>query len=115
MRVRSLGGEDPLEKGTATHSSILSWRIPWTEEPEGLQSMGSQSWTPLKPLSSGSRGSGAPQHVGSSPIRDQTRISCISRQIFFFTIEPPGKPLSTSFTYSLLLKHHASDNWKILL
>ena len=31
--VRSLGGEDPLEKGTATHSSILAWRIPWTEEP----------------------------------------------------------------------------------
>ena len=34
--------EDPLEKGTATHSSILAWRIPWTEEPGGLQSMGSQ-------------------------------------------------------------------------
>ena len=40
--VRSLGGEDPLEKGTATHPSILAWRIPWTEEPGGLQSMGSQ-------------------------------------------------------------------------
>ena len=36
------GSEDPLEKGTATHSSILAWRIPWTEEPGGLQSMGSQ-------------------------------------------------------------------------
>ena len=34
--VRSLGWEDPLEKGTATHSSILAWRIPWTEEPGGL-------------------------------------------------------------------------------
>ena len=34
--------EDPLEKGTATHSSSLAWRIPWTEEPGGLQSMGSQ-------------------------------------------------------------------------
>ena len=34
-RVRSLGWEDPLEKGTATHSSILAWRIPWTEEPGG--------------------------------------------------------------------------------
>ena len=42
-RVQSLGGEDPLEKGTATHSSILAWRIPWTEEPGGPQSMGSQS------------------------------------------------------------------------
>ena len=36
-----LGQEDPLEKGLATHSRILSWRIPWTEEPGGLQSMGS--------------------------------------------------------------------------
>ena len=40
--VRSLGWEDPLEKGMATHSSILAWRIPWTEKPGGLQSMGSQ-------------------------------------------------------------------------
>ena len=40
--VRSLGWEDPLEKKMATHSSILAWRIPWTEEPGGLQSMGLQ-------------------------------------------------------------------------
>ena len=40
--VQSLGWEDPLEKGTATHSSILAWRIPWTEEPGRLKSMGSQ-------------------------------------------------------------------------
>ena len=40
--VRSLSWEDSLEKGMATHSSILAWRIPWTEEPGGLQSMGSQ-------------------------------------------------------------------------
>ena len=39
--VQSLGREDLLEKGMATHSSILAWRIPWTEEPGGLQSMGS--------------------------------------------------------------------------
>ena len=38
-QVRSLGQEDPLEKEMATHSSILAWRIPWTEEPGGLQSM----------------------------------------------------------------------------
>ena len=38
--VQSLGGESPLEKGMATHSSILAWRIPWTEEPGGLPSMG---------------------------------------------------------------------------
>ena len=41
-RVRSLGWADPLEKGMATHSSILAWRIPWTGEPSRLQSMGSQ-------------------------------------------------------------------------
>ena len=41
-RVQSLGWEDPLEEGMAAHSSILAWRIPWTEEPGGLQSMGSQ-------------------------------------------------------------------------
>ena len=42
MRVQSLGQEDPLEEGTATHSSILVWRIPWTEEPGRLQSIGLQ-------------------------------------------------------------------------
>ena len=40
--VRSLGQEDPLEKGMATYSSVLAWRIPWTEEPRRLHSMGSQ-------------------------------------------------------------------------
>ena len=46
MRVRSLGQEEPLEKGMAIHSSILIWEIPRTEEPGGLQSMGSQKrWT----------------------------------------------------------------------
>ena len=40
--IQSLGCEDPLEKGMATDSSILAWRIPWTEEPGGLQSTGSQ-------------------------------------------------------------------------
>ena len=42
MRVQSLGGEDPLKKEMATHSSILAWEIPWTEQPGGLQSTGSQ-------------------------------------------------------------------------
>ena len=42
MRVQSLGLEDPLEKKMATHSRVLTWKIPWTEEPDGLQSMGSQ-------------------------------------------------------------------------
>ena len=46
--VRSLGWEDLLEKGMATHSSIFVWRIPWTEEPEGLKSMGLPSRTQLR-------------------------------------------------------------------
>ena len=41
-QVQSLGQEDSLEKGLATHSSIPAWRIPWAEEPDGLQSIGSQ-------------------------------------------------------------------------
>ena len=44
-QVQFLGQEDPLEKRMTTHSSILTWRIPWTEEPGGLQSMGSQRVT----------------------------------------------------------------------
>ena len=53
--VPSLGQEDPLEEGLATHSSILAWRILWIEEPGGLQSLGSQSQTCLKQLSMHSR------------------------------------------------------------
>ena len=48
MRVQFLGGKDPLEEDMATHSSILAWRIPRTEEPGGLHSMGLQSQTRLK-------------------------------------------------------------------
>ena len=47
MQVRSLGGKDPLEKEMATHSNVLAWEIPWTEEPGRLQSMGLQSQTQL--------------------------------------------------------------------
>ena len=49
MQVWSLGQEDPLEEGMTTHSSILAWRIPWTEEPGRLQSISvAESWTQLK-------------------------------------------------------------------
>ena len=48
MQVRSLGQEDPLEEGMATHTSILAWRIPWTEESGGLQSMGLQRVRPYR-------------------------------------------------------------------
>ena len=41
-QVQSLSREDPLERDMATHSSILAWKVPWTEEPDGLQTMGSQ-------------------------------------------------------------------------
>ena len=47
MQVPSLSQEDPLEKEMAAHSRILAWEIPWTQEPGGLQSMGSQSWARL--------------------------------------------------------------------
>ena len=47
-QVKSLGQEDPLEKGMSNHFSILAWRIPWTEEPGGLQSIGSQNAEPVR-------------------------------------------------------------------
>ena len=47
MLVQSLVWEDSLEKVMATYSSILAWRIPWAEEPNGLQSMGQENWTQL--------------------------------------------------------------------
>ena len=50
LQFRCLGQEDPLEEGMATHSSVLAWRIPWTEEPGGLQSMELHSRTLLKQL-----------------------------------------------------------------
>ena len=50
MWVQSLGQKDPLERGMAIHYSILAWRIPWTEEADGLQSMRSQSQTQLSYL-----------------------------------------------------------------
>ena len=51
LQVRSLGWEDRLEEGMATHSSILSWRIPWTEKPGGLQSMGHKELDTTEQLS----------------------------------------------------------------
>ena len=57
-RVRSLGQENPLEEEMATHSSLLAWRIPRTEEPGGLQTLGSQSWTRLRLRAAHTHGSG---------------------------------------------------------
>ena len=53
-QIQSLGQEDPLQKGMATHSSIIAWRIPWTEELGGLQSVGSQTQTQLRDILVGS-------------------------------------------------------------
>ena len=60
--IRSLGREDPLEKGKATHSSVLAWEIPWTEEPDPSSFM--------------------PSSRGSSPLGDQTPVSCIAGEFF---------------------------------
>ena len=56
MQFQSLGPEDPLEKEMATHSSILAWKIPWTEEPGGLQSRAAKSQTRLKQLNTAHSG-----------------------------------------------------------
>ena len=73
MQVPSLGQKEPLEEGMATHSSILAWRIPWIKEAGGLQSIGSQSQTQLKLLSTHA-------HLRSNPV--------------FLHLEYPQGPLS---------------------
>ena len=75
MQVWSLGQEDPLEEGMAIHSSILAWRIPWAEEPDGLQSMGMQrvghDWSDL--AAAANIGWGA--HKESDKIKQQQQQS----------------------------------------
>ena len=75
-RVRFLGGEDLLEKEMATHSTILAWKIPWTEEPGGLQSMGSQSWSQLS------------MHT-HAPALHLISFSYLSLAVFFFFFLSP--------------------------
>ena len=70
MQVQSLGWEDPFEKEIATHSSLLAWEIPWTEEPGGLQSMGLQK----------------------SRTRLSNRAHAVMRNVFL-EISPAGEPL----------------------
>ena len=87
--VRSLGWEDPLEKGMATHSSILAWRIHCTVEPGGLQSMGSQSLTGL---------STQPFHNDKYLLRCHTENFCYCKTLLSstplsFTAPPPGSHL----------------------
>ena len=88
-RVRSLGREDPLEKEMATHSSTLAWRIPWMEEPAGLQSTGSQrvrhNWATSLSLFmlSQSKANAAPKcslcHMTSDPSWSRKNGSCDNR------------------------------------
>ena len=74
IQVWSLGPEDPLEKGMATHSSILAWRIPWTEEPGGQQSMCSQrvrhDWVTHTHIDNNTPLSGPP----FSPVREENKL-----------------------------------------
>ena len=90
--VWSLGGEDTLEKETTTHSSIVAWRIPWTGEPGGLQSMGSQrirhnwvTWHPTPVLLPG-KSHGRRSLVGCSPW-GRTRLSDFSFIFHFHALE----------------------------
>ena len=110
--VQSLGQEDPLEKGMANHSSIFAWRIPWTEEPGGLQSMGSQrvrhNWATsiffqflfFKPPSSKQP---KPNHAGFCPASTllPPLHGSTSGNIWLFSPFPPLRlplnPLQTAF------------------
>ena len=84
--VQSLDWEDPQEEGMASHSSTLAWKIPWTEEPGGLQSMGSRRWTRLKHLAR----------------RDRTRVSCIAGRLFTFRATGEALLLTSPQMFSLL-------------
>ena len=83
MSFRSLGREDPLEEEMATHSSFLAWEIPWTEEPDGPQSMGfsrQEYW------------SGLPFPSPGDLLDPGIKLEFTALAGTFFTNEPPGKP-----------------------
>ena len=79
---KSLGGEDPLEEGMATHSDILAWRIPWTEKPGGLQFIGSQrvrhSWSDLAGTHN-RKIIWVRKNWGTSPPGDQSSLTSIQK------------------------------------
>ena len=85
VQTWSLGREDPLEDAMATHSSILAWRIPWTEEPDGLHSIGSQSRTQLK------------------------RLTCT--HIFFHV--PSISSLQTFVSFNILKSNYLHPSWSV--
>ena len=88
-RVQSLGQEDPLEKEMATHSSIHAWKIPWTEEPGGLLSMGSQrvrhdfTFTFIYKLTSKilPRDKDKPRHIYTDTMQDLASFSKLSHEL----------------------------------
>ena len=90
MWVQSLRWEDSLEEGTATHSSILAWRIPWTEEPGGLQSMGlhrvGHDWSDL---------AGMHAHTGLSNVLGATEAMLISHVLTCFGSQRPHRERSS--------------------
>ena len=85
MQVQFLGLEYSLEEGMATHSSILAWRIPWTEEPDRIQSMGlqrvRQDWSDLACTHTKIRTSQLKRHIGKSPGGSHTRSSCFLSRV----------------------------------
>ena len=86
IQVQSLGQEDPLEEGMATHSSFLACKIPWTEEPSGLQFKGSQSQTRLKQISTHTHG------VISELIRKMWSVLWILCSVSYVLNNVPLKP-----------------------
>ena len=124
--VRSLGWEDPLEKGMATHSSVLAWRIPWTEEPGGLQSVGLQSRTRLRDsrLRKACNSTCVPFCVpcgslrASPDIRLDVNTSCCGQYFFFFPILAQRGSVTLLKSHScweagLGLEARASVSWSL--
>ena len=84
-QVQSLGGGDPLEDGMATHSSILAWRIPWTEEPGRLQPLGLQSGTQLEQLSMHARGRIWDPNLNEKRMRNRRKKPCCLMETWLFS------------------------------
>ena len=97
--VRPLGWEDSLEEGMATHSSILSWRIPWTEEPGRLQSMGHQELDTTKRLST----------AHQSPKKDVEASQMVTKQRFSLCVWKSALQVLSLVVQGLRL--HAPNGW----
>ena len=117
MRVRSLGQEDPLEEEMATHSKILAWSIPWTNEPDGLQSMGSQrirhnyrrQWHPTPVLLPG-KSHGLKSLVGCSPW-GRKESNTTERLHFHFSLSCIGEGNGTPLQCSCLENPRDGGAW----